>query len=51
MCDLNLSWGGVLDFRVQDLLAFLMMVQIANPSDWYQIKLKLYVFGQLRIFG
>ena len=32
MFDLNLSGGGVLDFRVQNLLIFLMVVQIVDPS-------------------
>ena len=32
MFDLNLSGGSVLDFRVQNLLIFLMVVQIVDPS-------------------
>ena len=30
MFDLNLSWGGVLDFRVQNLIIFLIIVQFAD---------------------
>ena len=41
MFDLNLSGGGVLDFRVRNLLIFLMVVQIVDPSHWYEIELKL----------
>ena len=37
MFDLNLSGGSVLDFRVQNLLIFLMVVQIVDPSHWYEM--------------
>ena len=36
MLDSNLSWGGV--FKIY---RHLMMIQITNPSQWYQIWLKL----------